>query len=114
MLSSALAYDEILAERFRAALGDMPNVTEKRMMGGVCFLVIGGADRARDGGGRFMFRLGPDNDMAGHALPGAEPMVHGGRRMRGFFFVDEAACTDDVMAQWLALALDFVRVLPPK
>lgn len=113
-----MAYDETLAARFRAALVGIPNVSEKRMMGGVCFLVngnmVGGADRTRDGRGRFMFRLGPDNDVAGHALPGAEPMTQGGRRMRGFFFVDEHTCTDEAMAQWLEMALAFVRDLPPK
>ena len=44
-----MAYDELLAERLRDAIGDQSNVSEKRMMGGVCFLIdgnmLGGADR---------------------------------------------------------------------
>ena len=85
-----MAYDEALAERFRAALARRKNITEKRMMGGVCFLVngnmIGGADRNKSGAGRFMFRVGKDNAEAAEALPGAEQMVQGGRKMSGFFF----------------------------
>jgi len=117
-----MAYDEALAARFRAALIDTPNVTEKKMMGGVCFLIngnmVGGADRTKDGHGnevgRFMFRLGKDNDEAGAALPGAQPMIQGGRRMRGFFFVDEKDCSDEVMRQWRELAVAHASSLPIK
>ncbi|MEK9725140.1 MAG: hypothetical protein VW405_16880 [Rhodospirillaceae bacterium] len=101
-----MAYDEALAGRFRAALAGRPGITEKRMM-------VGGCDWAKGGAGRFMFRLGPDNDAAGAALPGGEPMVQGGRRMRGFFFVDEA-CADAVFARWLDTAFGFASALPPK
>ena len=48
-----MAYDEDLAARFRAVLGDQEHLSEKRMMGGLCFLkyghMIGGADRSKDG-----------------------------------------------------------------
>ena len=113
-----MAYDEALAERFRAALARRKNITEKRMMGGVCFLVngnmIGGADRNKSGAGRFMFRVGKDNAEAAEALPGAEQMVQGGRKMSGFFFVPEAVCNADVMGVWLDLAFSFASSLPPK
>ena len=63
-----MAYDEILAMRVRDALGGGKHVTEKRMMGGVCFLLKGnmvcGVDRTKAGEGRFMFRIGKDNPAA--------------------------------------------------
>ena len=83
-----MAYDEELAERFRDALGGRVGISEKRMMGGVCFLLngnmIGGCDRTKSGERRFMFRVGKDNDEAAAELTGASPMIQGGRRMRGF------------------------------
>ena len=113
-----MAYDEHLANRFRSMLEGMEGISEKRMMGGVCFLLdgnmIGGADRTKAGQGRFMFRVGKDNEAAGQALPGAMPMVQGGRRMRGLFFVAEEDCTPEVMARWMELALEFVATLPKK
>ena len=88
------------------------------MMGGLCFMLdghmIGGADRTKEGEPRFMFRVGKDNDAKAAALPGANPMVQGGRRMKGFFFVNADACDDACLNAWLALATTFVRSLPPK
>jgi hypothetical protein len=113
-----VAVDEQLNVRMRAAIGDRDGVTEKKMMGGVCFLLhgnmIGGADRTKDGEGRFMFRVGKDNDAAAAALPGGEPMVQGGRRMSGLYFIAEDACPPDVLAQWLDLAVSFAETLPKK
>lgn len=113
-----MAYDELLAERFRAALGNTKGVSEKRMMGGICFLIngnmVGGADRAKDGEGRFMFRVGKDNGEKASALEGGKLMMQGGRQMTGLYFVDEKACTDEVMRSWLDLALSFASSLPPK
>ena len=58
-----MAHDSVTADRFREALGAMNGLAEKRMMGGLCFMLngnmIGGADRTRDGVGRFMFRRLP-------------------------------------------------------
>lgn len=113
-----MAVDDELNERFRSVLGRTEHISEKKMMGGTCFLLngnmVGGADRTRDGTGRFMFRVGKDNEAAGQALPGAMPMVQGGRRMRGLFFVAEEDCTPEVMARWMELALEFVATLPKK
>jgi TfoX/Sxy family transcriptional regulator of competence genes len=57
-----MAHDEDLAARFRDGLAGMAGVSEKRMMGGVCFFLhgnmIGGADRTKSGERRFMFRVG--------------------------------------------------------
>ncbi len=113
-----MAVDEQLNAQFRKALGPLDGLSERKMMGGMCFMLngnmIGGADRTKDGEGRFMFRVGKDNDAAGSSLPGAQPMIQGGRRMSGLFFVPEDDCTPDVMTQWLALAIEFAQALPKK
>jgi len=113
-----MAYDEDLTNRFRDALGGMVAITEKRMMGGVCFFLngnmIGGADRSKTGERRFMFRVG--KDLEGEALtrPGAIPLVMGNRRMGGMIFVDAEECTDGQLADWISLTLQFTSKLPAK
>lgn len=113
-----MAYDEDLTNRFRAALEGHVGISEKRMMGGVCFLLngnmIGGADRQKDGTGRFMFRVGKENEAEALTRPGARVMEQGGRRMGGLIFVDEDDCSDAALMDWIALALSFVGLLPAK
>lgn len=113
-----MAYDEHTTVRFRKALGPMADLSEKRMMGGICFLLkgnmIGGADRPKGGVVRFMFRIGKENQNLVEAMPLAQPMDVGGRSMGGFFFVDADDCDDELLMRWISLALDFVKELPPK
>lgn len=112
-----MAYDELLAMRVRDALGDLKGVTEKRMMGGVCFLLHGnmvcGVDRTKAGAGRFMFRIGKNNPAAA-TLCGGEVVVMGERKMPGFYFVEEAHCGEKDFKAWLAAAKTYVLALPPK
>lgn len=104
--------------QLRAALAGTPALTEKRMMGGTCFLMNGhmvcGADRGPSGFGRFMFRVGKANDAAALARPGASPVEMGGRRMGGFIFVAAEAAGADTLPEWVALARSYVETLPPK
>ena len=113
-----MAYDELLADRLRDAIGERSNLSEKRMMGGVCFMIdgnmLGGAGRQKDGAGRFMFRVGKENEAEALSRPGAIPVDNNGRRMGGMVFVDEAACDGDALKNWVALGLSFVGALPPK
>ncbi|MEM8951105.1 MAG: TfoX/Sxy family protein [Pseudomonadota bacterium] len=113
-----MAYDEELAERFRKAVRGLGEMSEKRMMGGVCFLLngnmIGGADRNEEGLKRFMFRVGKENHAEALKRPGAMPMDMGGRRMSGFVFVDAERCDDGMLSDWIALAHAFVAELPAK
>jgi len=112
-----LAYDELLAMRVRDALGDLKGLTEKRMMGGVCFLLNGnmvcGVDRSKAGAGRFMFRIGKANPAAA-TLRGGEIVAMGGRQMPGFYFVAEAGCSEKDFKAWLAAAITYAKALPPK
>jgi hypothetical protein len=113
-----MAIDEDLNDRLREALGNRVGVSEKRMMGAMCFLLhghmIAGADRTREGERRFIFRLGKSNHDAGLELPGAEPMVQGGRTLSGLFFVGEDDCDDELLQTWLDLAIANALTLPPK
>ncbi|MEM9571012.1 MAG: TfoX/Sxy family protein [Pseudomonadota bacterium] len=113
-----MAYDEDLAQAFRAKLDGMVGISEKRMMGGICFFLngnmIGGADRTKSGEGRFMFRVGKDNDQIASQLPGGDAMFQGGRRMTGLYFVPEEAVTGDNLSDWFSLALSHAASLPEK
>ena len=102
-----------LAERLRAALAGRRHVTEKRMFGGTCFLL-------RDhmlcgtGSGNFLFRVGKDAHAAAIKRRGAKAMVHGGRRMEGFIWVDPALCDARSIKAWMSLAAAYVGKLPPR
>ncbi|MEZ5826600.1 MAG: TfoX/Sxy family protein [Geminicoccaceae bacterium] len=113
-----MAFDAELTERFRTLLGDQPGLSEKKMMGGICFFahgnMIGGADRSKSGERRFMFRVGKDNAEAAERLEGGVDMVHGGRRMSGLYFVDADKISNEAVAKWVALALAHARSLPAK
>jgi hypothetical protein len=112
-----MAWDEGLAETLRA---DLPatGVTERRMFGGLCFLLDGhmhsGVHGTKLGGGA-MFRVGPGGEAAALAIPGARPMVFTGRRMTGMIELSGEAVADDTRRRaMMALATAFVRSLPPK
>ena len=113
-----MAYDVELANRYREALMGQESITEKRMMGGICFFLsdnmIGGSDRTKEGSGRFMFRVGKEREAEALSRPGASIMEQGGRRMGGLVYVEEGACNSVVMRDWIELTLEFVSTLPPK
>lgn len=110
--------DETLTDHFRRKLDGLPGLSEKRMMGGMCFFVnghmVGGAHREKDGRGLFMFRVGVDNAAKGDTLGTGEQLIQGGRRMRGFYFVPADDCPDAVFDPWRALAVGHALSLPPK
>lgn len=113
-----MAHDELLSMRFRDALPRRKAYSEKKMMGGLCFMLngnmIGGVDRTKDGQGRFMFRVGKDNYGTALKRKGAQPMIMSGRTMSGFIFVDEKDCKGKALSAWIDLALAFVETLPEK
>jgi TfoX/Sxy family transcriptional regulator of competence genes len=103
-----MAYDEMLAGRVAAYLAakNLP-VEEKRMMGGLCFMVRGKmcAGVEKD---RLMVRTGPDAYDAALRRPGCKPMDFTGRPMRGFVFVQRTGLrTTRQLAAWLDLALAY-------
>lgn len=109
-----MAYDAGLAELMRGDLGEVAGVTEKTMFGGIAFLLDGNMVCGVHPGGA-MFRVGKPNDAAALAITGVRPMDFSGRKMGGFVDVDSATMAEDAArARLLALALGFVRSLPPK
>ncbi|MEJ2411198.1 MAG: TfoX/Sxy family protein [Novosphingobium sp.] len=113
-----MAVDEGLNEIYRIALVDVPGVTEKKMMGGVCFMVngnmLGGAHREKDGTGYFMFRVGKENAASAEKIGGGEVMKQGGRVMSGLYFVEADECSETLFEKWKSLALSHALSLPPK
>lgn len=114
-----IMYDEDLSDRLRDALEGMTGVSEKRMMGGLCFMLngnmLGGAHREKSGEQLFMFRVGKENEGAALSRPGARPMQLGDRSpMRGFVFVDASLCDDIQLKDWVSLALAYISTLPSK
>ncbi len=109
-----MPYDEKLAERVRAVFQSEPGYTEKKMFGGLCFMV--GRNMAVGvTGSDLMVRPGPDNFEAALALPHARPMDFTGRPMKGFDFVESAGpVTDAALAQWVERGAAFARSLPAK
>lgn len=109
-----MAYDQGLAEIMRTDLDGHGQVVEKKMFGGLCFMLDGhmvcGVHR---GGG--MYRVGKQNHATALDIPGASEMAFTGRPMGGLVDVTADAIADDgTRAALLSLALDFVKSLPPK
>ncbi|MEV5440609.1 TfoX/Sxy family protein [Streptomyces sp. NPDC052682] len=109
-----MAYDEGLAQRIRERWAAEPDVTEKRMFGGVAFLYRGNMAVGVTGGD-LMVRVGPDAADAALARPGARVFDMTGRPMRGWVVVDGAAVAeDDSLGAWLEESRAFAASLPPK
>ena len=109
-----MAHDEGLAEILRSDLAEVSAITEKRMFGGLVFMLDGNmlCGVHKDGA---MYRVGKEHHAAALAVPGARPMAFTGRPMGGFIDACEEAVGDETRrAELLALALAFVRSLPPK
>jgi hypothetical protein len=109
-----MAYDEALAERVRAVVSLREGVTEKKMFGGIAFMV-GGNMACGVSGDELMVRLDPDE--AEKALSEANVRVFDmtGRPMRGWILVGpEATAADDELAGWVDAGADFAASLPAK
>ena len=104
---------EILAARLRIALKGRRTVTEKRMFGGVCFLLRGNM-LCGTGKADFMFRVGKDQDAEALSRKGARPMDITGKVMKGFVWVDPGACDARALRRWIELATGYVGKLPAK
>jgi TfoX/Sxy family transcriptional regulator of competence genes len=110
-----MAYDEGLAERIRVLLGDEDELTEKRMFGGLAFLIAGNMCVAASGQGGLLVRLDPDETEEALGRPHASPMDMGRGPMRGWIRVDEQGVADARgLRRWVERALGYARTLPPK
>ncbi|HEY7609837.1 MAG TPA: TfoX/Sxy family protein [Alphaproteobacteria bacterium] len=107
-----------LAENLRRRLGALTNIpaaaiTEKRMFGGVCFLLRGNM-LCGAGKNGYMIRTDRARQAEAERLPGGLPVVMRGRAMQGFFWVDPEACDGKELDRWLALGEAYVAKLPAK
>jgi hypothetical protein len=109
-----MAYDEGLAELMRDDLMDQSGITERKMFGGLCFMMNGNmVCGVHTGGG--MFRVGKSREAEARAIEGAGELTFTGRPMGGMIEVDEEAMADDARrAQWIALAVKNASGLPAK
>lgn len=109
-----MAFDEGLAERIRERVGPRMGVTEKKMFGGLCFLLDGNMCFGIVGS-ELMVRVGADAYDDALALPHAREMDFTGRSMRGFVFVEaDGFSEDEDLAAWMERGLAHASSLPPK
>ncbi|MVU80956.1 RNA methyltransferase [Nocardia sp. ET3-3] len=111
-----MAYDEELADRIRDALGpELVNVVEKKMFGGLAFLVGGNMAVAARGKGGLMVRTDPATSDALLKAGSVELMEMGGKRMKGWLHVTtETVADEDALDEWVRRGVDFAKTLPPK
>jgi hypothetical protein len=110
-----VAYDTELADRIRFLIGTGPGVTEKRMFGGLAFLVGGNMAISASGQGGALVRVDPSESSALVATANATPAVMGGRAMPGWLRVNsEDLEGDDQLTEWVNRAVGYARSLPPK
>lgn len=109
-----MAFDEALAERVREALVGRADVTERRMFGGIAFMVAGNM-AVGIVGEDLMVRLDRDDAERAVAEPHVRPMDFTGRPMKNMVFVDpRGAASDEHLAAWVDAGADFAASLPPK
>ena len=110
-----MAYDEDLANRIRELLADEADVTEKRMFGGLAFLIGGNMSVSASGQGGLMVRCDPEQTEELVAQPHASRMVMRGREMDGWLRVaDEGVRTERDLEPWVRRGVAYARSLPPK
>ena len=108
-----MAYDEKLADRVRALLEAEPGFSERKMFGGIAFMLAGHMCCGVVAGD-LMLRLGPDGADAALEHRHVRPMDFTGRPMSSMVFVEPAGLKRDALRSWVERAATFARSLPPK
>ena len=110
-----MAYDEDLANRIRELVADEDAITEKRMFGGLAFLLHGNMTVAASHTGGLLARVDPADTDEAIARPHAERMEMRGRSMDGWIRVAPEGVSDDrELGAWVEQGLAYARTLPPK
>jgi TfoX/Sxy family transcriptional regulator of competence genes len=110
-----VAYDEDLADRIRELIGPDPDLTEKKMFGGLAFLIRGNMAVAASGQGGILVRVDPDQSDRLLATTKAHPMEMRGRQMQGWIRVaSEDLRTERQLAAWVERGTAYARSLPAK
>ena len=109
-----MSYDQEAAGRVRRMLSSRDDVVEKKMVGGLSFLVNGNMC-CGIAGPALMVRVGRDGREQALREPYVQPMQFAGRTMAAFVRVDPAGfAADEELARWLQRGLEFTASLPPK
>ena len=110
-----MAYDEDLAARIRALIGAEAALAEKKMFGGLAFLIDGNMAIGASGQGGILVRVDPEESERLVATTSARPMEMRGRQMQGWLSVDtEDVGSDPELARWVELGAAYPRSLPAK
>ena len=110
-----MAYDEDLANRIRELIASAPDVTERKMFGGLAFLIGGNMSVAASGQGGLMVRVDPADSDDLLAEPHARPVEMRGRAMRGWLRVDaDGVRTKRQLESWVERGVAYARSLPAK
>jgi TfoX/Sxy family transcriptional regulator of competence genes len=108
-----MAYDEDTAGRARQSLSHRPDVTEKKMMGSLCFMVDGRMCCSVSGRGGLLVRVGAEAQQSVLGEPHVMPMAMGERIMKGFVRVaPEGYKTEAALKTWIKRGLDFLATMP--
>ncbi|MEQ1770641.1 MAG: TfoX/Sxy family protein [Devosia sp.] len=105
---------DALAARLRALLARRKGIVEKRMFGGVGFMLRGNMLIGTTSKGAMLVRVGPDRQSEALKRKGAFVMTMGERAMSGFIAVDEKGLEDTALKSWIAYADTYVKGLPDK
>jgi hypothetical protein len=109
-----VAYDEGLAQRVHELLAEHPDIEEKKMFGGLSFMV-GGNLACGIIGEDLIVRVGPDNGAEALAQPHTRPFDFTGRPMKGWVVVEPSGLgEDEALAGWVGRGVSFASSLPPK
>ena len=110
-----MAYDEVLANRIRDVLADEPDLTEKKMFGGLAFLIGGNMAVAASGQGGVLVRVDPAQSATLVGTTNARPMEMRGRQMQGWLRLHaEDVRTNRDLARWVEIGTTYARSLPAK
>ena len=110
-----MGYDEALADRMRELLGGESELTEKKMFGGLAFLVGGNMAVAASGQGGLLVRVDPAKSDTLVARTGARVMEMRGQPMQGWLRIDpEHLRTERQLVRWVELGMAYARTLPSK
>jgi len=109
-----MAYDEGLAQRIRDSLDQVPGLVEKKMFGGVAFMVQGNMACGvhKD---MLMVRVGPERYEETILMPHTRPFDMTGRPMKGWLLIEAGGMESEAdLKDWLNQGVEFAMTLPPK
>ena len=110
-----MPYDEELAARIRTLIADEPNLAEKKMFGGLAFLIGGNMAVAASGQGGILVRVDPAESETLVTTTNARPMEMRGSQMAGWLRVDaEDVRSKSELARWVDVGAKYARSLPAK